>query len=373
MQRIVTVGMTLALAWLAAGCAMSKNSGPAYGKAENPALSVYTGQEGMAVWVSPARQTLQIAGSYGAVLGSAVSAVVDSVYEGRVNAALGDYDPRGRFEARLQDRLTEGLGKEPALVNHLTTTAGYANVREAAKARYGGLAVRGHDQVFDADLSYGIFGDQGIMVVNVGGRLTDTSTGHPLYRRRLWVSAQPILADDPLKDPTDRTTPNLTSPRFAVKENAIEQWIANDGALLKERFEAAVDGVLSALLVDLGMADEAAGHFYLGKQALLQKKFDVAEAHLDKAIALDPANLEAKDTLAITYARTKRLDDAVALSQSITEANPDHAPAHYNLAYWYAVKKKDAQSAKPHYDKAIALGMTPSKAIVKRLKKAGLQ
>lgn len=368
MHRIVTVGLTLALAWLSAGCAMNKNSGPAYGKAENPALSVYTGQEGMSVWVSPARQTMQIAGSYGAVLGSAVSAVVDSVYQSRVNAALGDYDARGRFEERLQDRLTEGLGKEPVIVNHLTTTAGYANVREAAQARYGGLEMRGHDQVFDAELSYGIFGDEGTMVVNLGGRLTDTEKGAPLYRRQLWVSTQPVLADDPLKDPTNRTSPNLTRPRFAVKENAIEQWVENDGALLKSRFEAAVEGVLSALLVDLGLADEAEGHYYLGKQALLQRKFEDAEAHLERAIALAPDHVEAKDALAITYARTKRLDEAIALSQATVEANPEHAPAHYNLAYWYAVKRKDAQAAKPHYDKALALGMVPSRAIEKKLK-----
>lgn len=373
MHRMLSIGMTLAVAYLASGCAMSKNSGPAYGHAENPALSVYTGQEGMSVWVSPARQTLQIAGSYGAVLGTAVSAMVDSVYAARVNAALGDYDARGIFESRLQDRLAEALGKEPEVVNHLDSTAGYANIRDAAKARYGGLAGRGYDQVFDAELSYGIFGDEGTMVVNVEGRLTDTDTGNPLYRRRLWVTGHPIYADDPLKDPTDRTTPNLTSPRFAVKENAIEQWVENDGALLKSRFETAVEGVLSALLVDLGVADEAAGHYYLGKQSLLQKKYADAEQHLRKAIAGDPENLDAQDALAITCAHDKRLDEAIALSKALLEAHPDHAAANYNLAYWYAVKKKDAAAAKPYYDKAIEQGMTPSGAVTKRLKKAGLK
>src|SRR5690606_3923487 len=114
------------------------------------------------------------------------------------------------------------------VVNHLTTTAGYANEREAAKARYGGLAVRGYDQVLDTDLSYGLFGDQGVMVVNLSGRLTDTEDSKLLYRRRLWVSTNAMLADEPLKDPTNRTTPNITRPRFAVQDNAIDRWIEND-------------------------------------------------------------------------------------------------------------------------------------------------
>lgn len=367
---IIVSAITAALAL--GGCAMTKNAGPALPDAQSPALSVYTGQEGMSVWVSPVRQTMQIAGSYGAALGSAVSAVADSIYQSRVNAALGDYDARGIFEARLQERLTEALGKEPALVDHLRTTAGHANARDAAAARYGGLAIRGHDQVLDASLGYGIYGYAGEMVVNLDARLTDTGTGKPVYRRRLLVATGELLASDRLQDPTNRVKPNITSPRFAIKDDAIEQWTANNGAFLKATFEQAVEGVVSAALVDLGLADEPLGHHYLGRLALMRKDFDIAEDHFRRACAQDPALIPAWDGLALTLAHSRRLDEAMDIALQIAEQHPDHAPAHYNLAWWHAVEMKDAAAAKPHYDRALALGMAPHRSIDRAMKKAGL-
>lgn len=369
-------GGTIAAVCLAAvcagGCAMTKNAGPALPDARNPALSVHTPQTAMTVWVSPVRQTMQIAGSYGAALGTAVSAVIDSVYQERVNRALADYDARAVFEARLRDGLAEPLGREPALVDHLRSTAGHANARDAAAARYAGLAARGHDQVLDAGLSYGIYGHAGEMVVNLNARLTDTATGKPVYRRRLWVATGALLADDRLQDPTNRVKPNITRPRFAVRENAIDQWTADDGAFLKATFEEAVAGVVAAARVDLGLADDPIGHHYLGRLALMRKDFDAAEEHFRRAAKAMPELAAAWDGLSLTLAHSKRLDEAMDVARQVIASHPDHAPAHFNLAWWLAIKKKDAAAAKPHYDRALALGMTPHRGIDRALSKAGI-
>ena len=46
-------------------------------------------------------------------------------------------------------------------------------------------------------------------------------------------------------------------------------------------------------------------------------------------------------------------------------SNPDYGPAWYKLAWWYAVKKKDSDTAKPYYEKALELGMPEHKKIEK--------
>ena len=101
-----------------------------------------------------------------------------------------------------------------------------------------------------------------------------------------------------------------------------------------------------------------------------QKKHKEAAAHFDKALQLDPNLIDARNAHAVNMAFYGQVDDAIGVAKSITEANADYAPAWFNLAYWYAVKKKDGASAKPCYDKAIALGMAKDSSIEKAIKKA---
>ena len=66
----------------------------------------------------------------------------------------------------------------------------------------------------------------------------------------------------------------------------------------------------------------------------------------------------------------KQVDDAIGIEKSLTDSNPEYAPAWFNLAYWYAAKNKDGASAQACYDKAIGLGMAKDSGIEKAIKKA---
>jgi tetratricopeptide (TPR) repeat protein len=130
-----------------------------------------------------------------------------------------------------------------------------------------------------------------------------------------------------------------------------------------------VDAVAAALVCDLGLGEDAVGEYYLGKLAMNRKQFKDAGAHFKRAIELDPGLVDAKNGHAVNLAYNKQLDDAIAVAEQITVEHPDYGPAWFNLAWWYAMKKKDAASAVPCYEKARALGMPPERAIEKQLKK----
>jgi hypothetical protein len=68
-----------------------------------PAIS--NPREELTVAASPVRQTLQILGSAGTVLGFGISAAQDAVYAKAISDALGEYSPGTVFEQRLADAL----------------------------------------------------------------------------------------------------------------------------------------------------------------------------------------------------------------------------------------------------------------------------
>ena len=182
------------------------------------------------------------------------------------------------------------------------------------------------------------------------------------------VSAESILASDKLSDPTKQFGPNLSSPRFTVEEDAISKWTGDGGKIIRARFEAAVDGAISALLCDLGLAEEAVGEYYLGKLAMNRKDFKRADAHFKKSVQLDPSFIEARNGCAVNLAHNKQLDDAIRMEQELTQSHPDYGPAYLNLAWFYAIGKKDPAAAKPLYEKALKLGMARENKIEKRMK-----
>ncbi len=321
----------------------------------------------MVVAVSPARQTLQIAGSAGTVLGIGISAVANEKYRKAIEEVLQGYDGAAVIRERVAARLGAALGERAREIDPMGSTAGYNNVRDAEKERLGRLAEAGQNLVLDLTPEYGLFGYQGLLIVKLEAKLYNTESGHKVWSENLMASPEFILASDKLKDPTQQLAPNLTDPRFSASEDAIAQWTGDGGAAFRERFEGAVDGCISALLTDLGLAQEAQGAYYLGRVNLMRKKFETAEAYFDMALKLDPAHVPSKNGLSVLLAHTDRVDEAIALATEITTSAPEFGPAHYNLAWWLAVEKKDAATAAPHYEQAKALGMPTSKKIEKAL------
>lgn len=370
MKKLYTLGATAVAAGLVlAGCATSSGSGESLKVDAAPAYSLDATQDELVVAVSPARQTLQMAGSTGMLLGAGISAISDSKHRRAIEEVLQGYDAGEVFESHLATEL-EGAVQNLKQVSAMGSTAGYTTMQEAEDDRFAGLEKSGYDSIMDLKLTYGLFGYEGTLITKIDGRLRDVPAAHRQWTNSFVVSSAPILADDRLTDPTGQLGANYTSPRFMVANDAIKQWTGDGGVTLRSRFEEAVDGVTAALLMDLDLGESANGAYYLAKNEMNRKNFEEAEAYFNKAIALDANNVDAKNGLSVNLAHAKRLDEAVAKAKEIVAATPDYGPAHYNLAWWYAVEMKDAASAKPHYEKALAAGLGSSKKIDKVLKKA---
>ncbi|MBI4559273.1 MAG: tetratricopeptide repeat protein, partial [Candidatus Hydrogenedentes bacterium] len=323
----------------------------------------------MVVAVSPAGKSLRIAGTTGLVLGGSIDAVVNDKYRKAIREALQGYDTGKVFEERIEARLNQALSGGIKRVAPMGSTAGFNSDREAEQMRYQKLGADGVDLLLDLTMTYGVYGYEGTMVAKLEGKLRSIPKGSRQWDETVVASPGPILASARLGDPTNRLSPAMSGARLSVEDEAVGRWTSDGGALLRQDFEAAVDGAISALLCDLGLAEEALGEYNLGKRELNAKHFAEAASHFRKAIALDNALAHAHNGLAVTLAHADKLDEAIAMTIALTERSPDYAPAWYNLAWWHATEKKDPNAAKPYYERARALGMAQDEKIEKALKK----
>ncbi|NIA14801.1 MAG: hypothetical protein GWP08_12055 [Nitrospiraceae bacterium] len=347
---------------------MPENRPLTLSEAAGPAWSLAVSRDEMVVSVSPVRQSIQILGSSGALLGMGIDAVVNDKYRRRVNKAMGDYDPSAVLEERLASRLSEAV-PNISRAAPLGSTAGYQTKRDAEKVRYERLAKTGRDMLLDIKATYGIFGYEGILVAKLDAKLLLLPEGKKVWKNTIVASAESVLAHDKLSDPTKQLGPNLSSPRFKVADDAIEQWTGDGGKELRRRFEESMDGALSAMLTDTGLAEEALGEYYLGKGAMNRKKFTQADAHFRKAMALKPGFTEAQSAWTVNLAHNGQVDEAIVEGRKLTEAAPEFGPPWFNLAWWYAVEKDDPKAAQPFYTEALALGMPENAKIEKALGK----
>jgi len=367
-KYIAAISLILSGALLG-GCVTAQKDRPtSIGTSKTPAWSLRANQEEMIVAVSPARQSLQIVGTSGVLLGAGIDAIANDKHRKAIRTALEGYDAGKVFESRIQERLQ---ASSPALkrVPGVGSTAGKNTIYDAQKQRYTQLAKEGIDTLLDLKMTYGLFGFEGLLVAKLDGTLKLMPEGSELWSDTIVVSAEPILAYEKLSDPTNTLGPNLSSPRLSANEDAISKWTEDGGKTVRARFEAAVDGVVSALLCDLGLAREAKGEYYLGKMAMNRKKFDEANTHFENALKLDADLADAANGRAVNVAHAKDIDKAIALERALTEAHPDYGPAWLNLAWWYSAEKKDMAAAKECYGKARALGMAEDSRIEKELSK----
>lgn len=369
MRTLLSVALVSALLVPAlSGCATPRGGqAEALRNATDPAWALRASQDEMIVAVSPARQTLQLAGSTGMVLGASISAVANDKHRRKIESVLEGYDAGAVFETRLTEALGKAVGERLDRVAALGSTAGYDQVRDAEAARYQALAEAGKEVLLDLKMTYGLFGYEGVLITKLDGEVVTLPGGYALYRNTVVASTEPIMANDKLRDPTKQMAPNFTNPRFTVKEGAIDQWLADDGAMLRAQFEAAVDGVVAALLLDLELTDSAEGAYFLGRQALYQKKLETAKAHFEHAVTLRPDYADARNGLSVTLARSGNLAGAIELAKGLADAQPEYGPAYFNLAWWLAVEQDDAEAARPFYAKAQELGMPTAKKVDKAL------
>ena len=364
---VARLTVLLGVAVVLAGCVSTNdNQVSSLAESQKVAWSLDANQDEMLVSVSPARQSLQIAGTTGLVVGTGISAVVNDKYRRIVREALTGYDAGKLFEDRLAARLDDSINQELARVSPLGATAGYSNKREAQEARLEGVGENtGANVLLDLDMTYGIFGFDGILLAKLEGRLLTIPKGRALWDDTIVASTQPLFAGDGLSDPSKQFGPDMGNLRLTVEEGAVEQWTSNQGALLKQRYEEAVEGAVSALLASLDLVHEPLGEYVLGANAMNRKNFTEAEEHFTAALALDPNYLPALNGRAVNLYHNDQVEPAIQLAERITESHPEDAMAWYNLAWFHAVGNKDGAAAKPYYEKARALGMPENTKIEK--------
>lgn len=338
-----------------------------FAEAKAPVYSVKKTSEEMVVAVSPAGRNLRIAGISGTLLGAGIDAIANSRHRRAVEEVLQGYDAGEVFETRLRERLEMAAGAKLGRTAPLGSTAGYANRREAVQDRYRALGRNAKDVVLDLELSYGLFGYDGILVAKIDGEVVQIPNGKSLWEETIVVSTDPILGIDRLQDPTKRFTPDFSSPRLSATDDAISKWTGDGGATIRKRFEDAVDGAVSALLISLGLAEEPLGEYYLGRHWLNKKKFDRAEEHFRNALRLDAGNLDARNGLAVTLVHAGNVEQARENLRTLTQQAEDYAPGWYNLAWALAQKPQDLSAAKTAYQKALELGLPPDSRFEKQL------
>jgi tetratricopeptide (TPR) repeat protein len=95
--------------------------------------------------------------------------------------------------------------------------------------------------------------------------------------------------------------------------------------------------------------------YYIGIVQQRQAKHEDAAAHFRAALRIDPSYGPARLRLAESLLALQQLDEAGELYESVIEANPDIAEAHYGLGRVLAAKGDTAASVKP-LERACELG-----------------
>lgn len=345
------------------GCATTSSTPPdaIINRAERPAWTLSMSQKSFEVAASPTRKTLQFAGTTGFLLGTGVDAVVNARIRRTIDEALEGYDPSAVYTARLESMVHEAFGGKIEKVNALEARPGQDDYKARVKAYYAGLADKGIDRVLNLRPRYGLYGTEMELVAEIDADVVDASSGRPVWEALISVNPRPALASDKLGDPVKLTRSTESAPRFVADEAALARWTSDKGATLKREYERAIEGATAAVLDALGVQATGVGAYFLGREEMNRKNFDVAERHFRRAVELEPALLDAKNALAVILAHSGKIEDAIAVATTLSQSAPEYGPAWFNLAWWYAVEKNDLARAKSYYESAVRLGFSSPK------------
>ncbi len=350
------------------GCVTGRGGDPTVVRgAQRAAWSLDTGSGEMIVAVSPVRQTLQIMGSIGTVVGAGITAAQDASHKKRIMESIGDYPTGKILQERLAASIATALGEQSKRVAPLGNSTGYASMKDAEKERLARLGREDFDYLLDVSAMHGVFGYEGDLVVQLNAVLRSFPRGRIVWRDSLCIYGGDVLFSQRLGDPTDRLKFNLASPRLASKENAVSQWTRGNGALFKQSFETAVKQASEALLTRLGLMESADGYYALGVDAMNRRDFGQAHAWLSRAHELAPANPAIVNAIAVNLAHNGQPEEALKLARELTRGEGlKYAPAFFNLALFQAEASNLAE-ASFSYKEALRLGMPPDSNLEKKL------
>ena len=369
-KRLAVVAALLSVA----GCATTRQTvTEALEEADTTAWAVKGAGDELTVSVSEAGRSIKMIPRVGKVAAISVDAVVNDKYRVAIRKALEDYDPKEVFVSKLRERLEEVAPDRLVQVGSLTSTVGYHSAQDAQAARLERLGKQGVGLLIDTDVDYGVYGAGFEMRVTLAARVVSVPEGRRIWRGEVPVVLGPFLADMKSKNIVERRISGLTDPQLSVDKDAMVELTGDDAALLKQQFEECVAAAISALLCDMGLADEPLGHYYLGRRAFQDQDYEEATGHFRRAQTLGAASMDVRNDLAVTHARLGRVDEALDSASQILNEDPEYAPALFNLAWWHAFDKEDLDTARRYYDQALAAGMAPSKKLEKALEEAATQ
>lgn len=360
---------SLAIAFCA-GCASTNSVSlrEPVSEALSPVWSVKHVPDELVVSVSPAGSSLRIAGTAGTLIGAGIDAVANDRHRRAIREALAGYEPGKSFEAHLASRLEEAYGVKLNRTAPMGSGAGYANLREAEEVRLRTLASDGGDLLLDLRLNYGLYGYEGTLVTKIEGRIVRLPGGKRVWSGAVLASTDPILGINKLRDPTKGQFVPSFSGGLKVDDEAIGQWTSDGGATIRARFDESAAGTVSALLTSLELADEPSGHYHLGRMALNRKRYEEAQVHFEKTLAVDANDADAMNGLAVTKAHAKDLDTAIELARTLSRSHPDYAPGWLNLAWICGLRGDSNEEGMAAYRRAVELGMGTEEKIEKRLR-----
>jgi len=321
------------------------------------------------VSVSPAGKVIGMIPEVGGALATGVDFVVNDHYRVQIREALGSYDLSGFVRSCLEKRLNEFSPQGLREVRPPGNTTGFNNDRDAELARLQTLRASGVNLLLDLQVKYGIYDEGFDIKVDIEGKLVDIQKKKRLWMGHIPTVGEAFLADVKFENFILKQIPYIHVPKFVAQEDELKRITDNNGAILKKEFEKAVEGGISAVLTDMGLADEAAGHYFLGRRAFQNKRYGRAQEQLVRAVELDHSLIDARNDLSVTYARLGAPDSAIEYAGKILKDAPDYGPALYNLAWWNAFEKKNGAEAKRYYDQAVAKGLPPSKKLEKQISK----
>lgn len=369
-QRVLWVGLMMLACVFSAHAAKAPSVKEALEKAGKPAWTFKGTNDTLKVSVSPAGRLLKLIPRGGGVLGRAVDIAMNDKYRAAIKEALGDYDLADAVMKRIEERLKEIAPETLTHLPPMRSTAGISNDREAEAARFEALDKMGIDLLMDLQMDYGVYTENFELQFVVKGKVLQLPKKKRLWRESIPVTIEPYLANVKFKNMLLDQVPFSRPPRLRVNQEAAAKITDDDAAWFRAQFEKAADAAVSAVLCSLGLTHDARGEYYMGRKAFQEKDFKEAQERLESALKQDPEMTGAINDLSVTLAHRKEYDKAIALAQQILDKNPEYGPAAFNLAWWYALDKRQPAEAQKAYDRARALGMPENKKIEKAIKKA---
>ena len=185
--------------------------------------------------------------------------------------------------------------------------------------------------------------------LRINAQLVDVETNEILWRDQIDLKyeklltvqdhvAQQVIAGLKLKlSPTEVEHLKLDVPHdplaYEYYLRGVDLYSANNFKLAAQMFEksVALDSAYALAWAHLGTAYTAEAAFSFGGREDYQK----AQAAYQKALHLNPEQVEARVLMANLFTDTNRVVQAVPLLREVVRANPNYALAHWELGYAY--------------------------------------